>query len=125
MRKCRKEEAPAGVVAAATQCAKGSSMSWAPYLLNSFLEDCKDAQYWGSMFHYLWLLILIALMGWKEPTYNLFLPRMGKCGTTRYTSLRSTTNPKKKKLNSDIFMLYLTKIHNRLANTWRIPIEIV
>jgi hypothetical protein len=42
MSKCRKEEVPTGVVEAATQCAKGSSMSWAPYLLNSFLEDCKD-----------------------------------------------------------------------------------
>jgi hypothetical protein len=43
MRKCRKEEVPVGVVAAATQCAKGSSMSWAPYLLNSFsriLQGC-------------------------------------------------------------------------------------
>jgi hypothetical protein len=100
-------------------------MSWAPYLLNSFLEDCKDAQDWGSEFHYSWLLILIALMGWQEPTYNLFLPRTGKCGATRYTSLRSTVDPKKKKLNSDMFMIYLTEIQNRVAETWRIPIETV
>jgi hypothetical protein len=42
MHKCRKEGVSAGVVVVMTQCAKGSSMSWAPYLLNSFLEDCKD-----------------------------------------------------------------------------------
>jgi hypothetical protein len=123
MHKCRKEEVPAGVVAAAAQCTKGSSMSWAPYLLNSFLEDCKDTQDWGSEFHYSWLLILIALVGWKEPTYNMFLQRIGKCGTTRYTSLRSTTDPKKKKINNDVFTLYLSEIQNHLADTWRISPE--
>jgi hypothetical protein len=125
MRKCRKEEVPAGVVAVAVQCTKGSSMSWAPYLLNSFLEDCKDAQDWGSEFHYSWLLILIALMGWQEPTYTMFLPRTGKCGATRYTSLRSTTDPKVKKFNNDMFTQYLTEIHNNLVDTWRISPETV
>jgi hypothetical protein len=73
MCKHRKEEFPKGVVVVAMQCAKGRSMSWAPYFLNSFLEDCKDTQDWGFEFHYSWLLIFIALVGWKEPTYNMFL----------------------------------------------------
>jgi hypothetical protein len=34
MCKCREEEVPTGVVAVVAQCAKGSWMSWAPYLLN-------------------------------------------------------------------------------------------
>jgi hypothetical protein len=42
LRKCRKEEVPAGVIAVADQCAEGTSMSWVPYLLNLFQEDCKD-----------------------------------------------------------------------------------
>ena len=65
MRKCMKEEVPARVVAASTQCVKGISMSWGPYFLNSFLEDYKDTQDWGFEFHYLWFLILIALIGWQ------------------------------------------------------------
>jgi hypothetical protein len=60
LRKCRKEEVPVGVVAAATQCANGTTLSWALYLLNLFLEDCKDVQDLGTEFHYSWLLILIA-----------------------------------------------------------------
>jgi hypothetical protein len=103
MHKCQKEEVSAGVVITATQCAKGSSMSWAPYLLNSFLEDCKDTQDWGSEFHYSWLLILIGLMGWKEPVYSTYLERPGKCGATCYTSLRNNTDPKRKKINMDTF----------------------
>jgi hypothetical protein len=125
MCKCRNEEVPARVVEVVEQCAKGRTMSWAPYLLNSFLEDCKDSQYWGSEFHYSWLLILIALMGWKKPTYSLFLPMTEKCGTTRFTSLCSIADPKNKKLSNDLFMIYLTNIQNRFIDTWRIPIEIV
>jgi hypothetical protein len=44
LRKCRKEEAPTGVIAAVVQCTKGIVFSWAPYLLNQFLIDCRDAQ---------------------------------------------------------------------------------
>jgi hypothetical protein len=43
LRKCRKDEVPAGVIAVAAQCVEGTSMSWVPYLLNLFQEDCKDA----------------------------------------------------------------------------------
>jgi hypothetical protein len=122
MCKCKKEEVPSGAVVAATQCAKGRSMSWALYLLNTFLEYYKD---WGSEFHYSWLLILISLVGWKELTYSMFLQRVGKCSATRYTSLRSTTDPKVKKVKSDVFVLYLSEIQNHLADTWRISLETI
>jgi hypothetical protein len=98
----------AGVVEVAEKCVKGISMRWAPYLLNSFLKDCKDTQDWGSKFHYLWLLILIALIGWKEPLQRKYIERIGKCGVARYISLRITIDPKKKKENSDTFAWYLS-----------------
>jgi hypothetical protein len=44
LRKCRREEVSAGVVAVAAQCVEGTTVGWAPYLLNLFLDDCKDAQ---------------------------------------------------------------------------------
>jgi hypothetical protein len=37
MHKCRKEEVSTDVFIIVMQCEKGSSMSWVPYLLNSFL----------------------------------------------------------------------------------------
>jgi hypothetical protein len=109
-----------GVVVVATKCAKGSSMSWALYILNSFIEYCKDAQYWGFEFHHSWLLILIALIGWHKPTYTVFLPRIEKFGAVYYTSLRRTEYPKVKKFNNGIFMHYLTDIQNNVVDTWRI-----
>ena len=52
LRKCHKEEVLAGVIAVAAQCAEGTSMTWAPYLLNLFLEDYKDVQDLGIELHY-------------------------------------------------------------------------
>ena len=53
-----------------------------------FLEDVHDAQEKGRPFHYSWLIVLIALVGWKEPTEAQFVevpPNMP--GAARYASL--------------------------------------
>jgi len=70
LRKFRKEEVPAGVVAIATQCANGTMLSWVPCILNLFLDDCKDVHDLGTNFHYSWLLIMIALVRWREQPYS-------------------------------------------------------
>jgi hypothetical protein len=125
LRKCHKEEVPAGVVAAATQCTNGTMLSWAPYLLNLFLDDCKDAQDLGTYFHYSWLLILIALVGWREPPYSYFCDRIGHCHTTRYTSMGSTSDPKRRSGNASTFAWYFNDIQESITNTWRITPEVV
>jgi hypothetical protein len=61
--------------------------SWALDLLNQFLVDCRYVQDNGTEFHYSWLIILIALVGWKEINFSAFLDRKGKCYATRYDSL--------------------------------------
>jgi hypothetical protein len=48
LRKCHKEEVPVGVVAVVAQCAEGTRVRWAPYLLNLFLDDYKDVQDLGT-----------------------------------------------------------------------------
>jgi hypothetical protein len=48
LRKFRKEEVSVGVFAVATQFFEGITVNWGPYLLNPFLDDCKDAQDIGT-----------------------------------------------------------------------------
>jgi hypothetical protein len=48
LRKCPQGGSLGGVVAVAAQCVEGTTVSWAPYLLNLFLDDCKDAQDLGT-----------------------------------------------------------------------------
>jgi hypothetical protein len=55
---------PVAVIAAAEKCMEGVQMNWATFLVNQFLTDCIEAQEKGIEFHYAWLLILIALVGW-------------------------------------------------------------
>lgn len=51
-----------------SQCAKGVFYNSETYLLNEFVEDCREAQDPGHMFHYSWLLNLVAVEAWRVPT---------------------------------------------------------
>ena len=88
MWKCRPNEVPAPIVSIAANCAEGYSYNWAAYIAKEFLEDARDAGEKVRPFHYSWLMILIALIGWKEPTEAQFIdvpPSMP--GAARYASL--------------------------------------
>lgn len=124
-RKCRKEEAPIGVIAVAAHCAKGVMFSWALYLLNEFLVDCRDVQYNGTEFHYSWLIILIALAGWEEPKLSTFLHRKGKCYAVRYESFWQAKDNKNQQANNTVFAMLLEEIQQLTTNVWRIPVEVI
>jgi hypothetical protein len=100
-------------------------LSWAPYLLNLFLDDCKDVKDLGTDFHYSWLMILITLIGWKEPPYSYFCDRVGQCCATWYMSMGSTSDSKKISGNANTFSRYLSDIQDNIANTWRMPPEVI
>ena len=88
MQKCIPSEVPAPIVSIVANCAEGYSYNCAAYIAKEFLEDVCDAQEKGKPFHYSWLLVLIALVGWKEPTEAQFfdVPRHMP-GAARYASL--------------------------------------
>jgi hypothetical protein len=120
LRKCCREEVLVGVIVVAAQCVKGTTISWAPYLLNLFLDDCKDSQDLGTKFNYSRLLILIAIMGWKEPNYTFFGTRTTpNCGA-RYLSLGAVPYAKHKKINTTVFEGYLRDLQEVISNMWRI-----
>jgi len=104
---------------------KGSLLRWALYLLKLFLDNYKDAQDLGTKFHYAWLIILISLVGWGEHKYHGFYPRPGKWCATKYTTLWHTSDTKQRKENANIFTTYYNEMQEKIANTWRIPLEVV
>jgi hypothetical protein len=124
LRKCRKDEVPAGVIVVAAQCAEGTFMSWVPYLSNLFQIDCKDVQDVGTKFHYSWLITLIAFMGWREPEYVVFATTP-QPGGARYRVLRSGPLAKHKKENGIVFEAYLWEIQEAISRAWRITPEVV
>jgi hypothetical protein len=103
LRKCCREEVSAGVVIVAAQCAEGTRMSWAMYLLKLFSDDCKHAQDLGTKFHYSWLITLIAFMGLKEPRYVTFCTRPKPNHGERYLLLKATSDAKHKRMNEPCY----------------------
>ena len=56
--------------------------------MKEFLEDVRDVQEKGRPFHYSWLIVLIALVGWQEPTEAQFADIPPDFpGAVRYASL--------------------------------------
>jgi hypothetical protein len=88
--KCRKDQVPTWVIVVTEKCVEGTTMSWAPFLLNQFLLDCTEAQDKGMEFHYPWLLILISFTAWEEPEDAQFLGLRGKsCVVEKYHNFGS------------------------------------
>jgi hypothetical protein len=88
LRKCHKDEVSTAVIAATEKCMEGVQMNWATFLVNKFLQDCTEAQEKGTEFHYAWFLILIVLVGWKEPGYYQCMCTSGSSNlAVRYTNL--------------------------------------
>jgi hypothetical protein len=59
-------------------------MNWATFLVSKLLQARTESQEKGVEFHYAWLLILIAMVGWKEPA---FYQRMRVSGHNTYVAI--------------------------------------
>jgi hypothetical protein len=61
-----------GEIVVAEKFVEGVKMNWEMFLVNQFLIDYKEGQDKGMEFHYTWLLILIALVSWRESDDSQF-----------------------------------------------------
>ena len=63
-------------------------MNWATFLLNQFFIHCEEVQDKGIEFHYAWLLILLALLSWRDLNDSNFLGVTKKpCLALQYQNL--------------------------------------
>jgi hypothetical protein len=100
-------------------------VSWAPYLLNLFLDDCKDVKDLGTEFHYSWLIMLIAFTRWTEPRYVTFITRPKPNQGERYLLLKAMLDGRQKRMNGSIFEGYLCDLKEAISNIWSITPEVV
>ena len=101
-------------------------MNQATFLVNQFLTNCIEAQEKGTEFHYAWLLILIALVGWKEPFYYQCM-RTTNIGNMVpwYANLWHTPNKRRKTYNNVTFYVYFDTIMYIIEHTPRITTKMV
>jgi len=111
LRKCQHNQVPASVISLASQCAEGVVYNWETFLLNAFVEDCKEAQDQGHPFHYSWLLILIAMEAWREPKGVQF-PQLNsaECHAVRYHNLVHNQNADRQHITNAVFSAYFRQI---------------
>jgi len=67
LRKGRHNQVAVPFIELGSQCAQGTLYNWATYLQNEFFEECREAQEKSIVFHYAWLLIIIAMEAWRPP----------------------------------------------------------
>ena len=117
---CRPNEVLAPVIRIAINCAEGYSYNWAAYVAKEFLEDARDAQEKGRPFHYSWLIVLIALVGWQEPTEAQFpaVPTHMP-GAARYASLWVSQDKTHQHMTKYVFAVYMMSIsYEIIKNPW-------
>jgi hypothetical protein len=103
--KVRPKEVTGQVIHLAVQVAEGVQFNWSLFLLNVFLDDCLAAQDEANhSFHFSWLLILCAFIGWREPPHTQF-PQLkaGECRGARYAHLWESNSQIKKNINAIVF----------------------
>ena len=104
MRKCRPTEVPSPVIRISMNYAEGYSYNWAEYIVKEFLEDVQDAQEKGRPFHYSWLLVLIALVGWREPLETQFRDAPENTfDAAKYASLWVSQDKKHQQMTNYVF----------------------
>jgi hypothetical protein len=97
------------------------------FLLNSFLQDCAQAQEDPNhSFHFSWLSILMEFIGWREPPNTQF-PKLepGACKATKYSNLWESNNQEKKRNNALVFHEYYMMLLQTIERTPRIDSEVV
>ena len=72
LQKCRPNQVSGPTIKLANTTKDEVQYNWALSLLNQFTNNYIAAQDHNQPFHYTWLLILIGLVGWKEPKQGIF-----------------------------------------------------
>ena len=125
MQKCRPNEVPAPIVSIAANYAEGYSYNWVAYIAKEFLEDVRDVQEKGRPFHYSCFLVLIALVGWREPTEAQFVdvpPEMPSAA--RYASLWVSQDKALQEMKNYVFAFYAMNISYEILKTPRFSNEL-
>jgi hypothetical protein len=93
-------------------------MNWANYLVNQLELDCKQVQYQGYDFHFIWFLILIAFIAWELLEGATFLEiEPFKPLATNLCTLWYSSDMNKQRESNDIFHTYYNQLKNAIQST--------
>jgi len=119
-------EVSVSCILAAAKCAMDVTMSWVHFLVEEFRVDCLEAQENRGHFHYSWMLILIAFIGWQKTQDSRFIEQFpDRCEATHYASLWNISKPKQQQEKNVCFIVYNINLSVGIRRMPRISEEIV
>ena len=92
--------------------------------MNQFNDDCIAAQDHSQPFHYAWLLILIELVGWKEPKQGIFLNKNQNFRVARYVNLWATSEASKQDTKNMVFYYYYGQLCKAISSSPQVTCEV-
>lgn len=93
-------------------------MNWATFFVNQFLIDCVESREKGMEFHYVWLVILIALVAGREPDKCQFLKTSQReHAGVRYVNIWHTMHKGRQQDNNVTFYVYFDTIRHIIDHT--------
>jgi hypothetical protein len=122
--KCRPNQVSGLAIKLADTARDKVQYNWTLYLLNQFNDDCIAAQDHNQPFHYAWLLILIRLIGWKEPKQGIFLNTNLSFRGARYANLWVTSDPMKQDANNMVFYYYYDQLCKAISSSPQVTREV-
>ena len=125
LRKCRPNEVLAGAINLTLHAKDGKQYNWCLYLLNQFMDDCRATQESNQLFHYSWLLIIMAFVTWKDPNHSQFVTLKGECRGVQYASLWAHPYLDMQKVSNYMFFTYYQQLCTVVANRSRITKNII
>ena len=79
----------------------------------------------NQLFHYAWLLILIGLVGWKEPKQGIFLNTNQNFRGAPYANLWETSEAAKQDANNMVFYYYYDQLCKAINSSPRVTREVI
>lgn len=84
------------------------------------MDDRKPAQKRNQLFHYSWLIILMAFVTWKKPSHTQFLTIRGECRGVCYVKLWANPDPDRQRINNQVSFTYYQYLFAMVASRPRI-----
>jgi hypothetical protein len=88
------------------------------------MDDYRAAQERNQLFHYSWLLIIMAFITWKESTHSQCLTVKGECRGVHYINLWVHQDPNRKHVSNKVFFTYYQQLCTVVASQTRITKDV-
>ena len=88
------------------------------------MDDYRAVQEINQLFHYSWLLMIMAFVTFKEPNHSQFITMKGECRGVCYANLWAHLDPNRQCVSNQVFYTYYQHLCMVVSNHPRISKDV-